>query len=294
MTTAFVLSGGGSLGAVQVGMVAALSEADIHPDVLVGTSVGALNAAWLAGHGTDAASVDALGRLWVGIRRSDVFPFDPIRQVLALQGRRSSLCSPDGLGRLVADHLAFGLIEDAAIPLHVVTTDLLSGLEHVISAGDPLSAVLASAAIPAVFPPVEREGHVLVDGGLANNTAISHAVALGADRVIVLPTGFACALAAAPTSSLATATQALTILVEQRLIVDIARFAPQVDLAVLPPLCPLSVSPTDFGHSALLISQAHEQATTWISAGGLERTNPERFLSLHHHRIAHLDDDLAA
>ena len=74
MTTAFVLSGGGSLGAVQVGMLRALSERNITPDLVVGTSAGALNAVFVAEHGTGPAALDRLAEIWTGLRRDDVFP----------------------------------------------------------------------------------------------------------------------------------------------------------------------------------------------------------------------------
>ena len=115
-----------------------------------------------------------------------------------------------------------------------------------LSRGDALSAVLASTAIPGILPAVRREGLTLVDGGLADNAAISVAVGLGADRVFVLPTRYTCALTRPPTSALTVAMQSLGFLIQQRLVADVAYFAERVDLNVLPPLCPLAVSPTDF------------------------------------------------
>ncbi|HEY1116989.1 MAG TPA: patatin-like phospholipase family protein, partial [Acidimicrobiales bacterium] len=216
-TTAFVLSGGGSLGAVQVGMLQALAAGGIEPDLLVGASAGALNAAFIGGHGFDGASVDQLAAVWASLRRQDVFPFSPPRQLLALAGARPSLCSPAGLGRLVDEHLGYDRLEDARVPVHIVTTDVLSGTEVVLSRGDPRQAVLASAAIPGVFPTVAVDGRALFDGGVANNTPISRAVELGADRVVVLPAGVACALAAPPRGAISTAVHALTLLIQQRL-----------------------------------------------------------------------------
>jgi NTE family protein len=141
MTTAFVLSGGGSLGAVQVGMLQALFEHDLAPDLLVGASAGALNAAYVAGHGFDRDALDDLADIWRGLRRQDVFPFAPHRQLLALAGARPSLCAPDGLRRLVDTNLNYDRLEDAAIPVHIVATDVLSGEEVVLSEGDPRLAL---------------------------------------------------------------------------------------------------------------------------------------------------------
>jgi NTE family protein len=286
MTTAFVLSGGGSLGAVQVGMLQALAEREVHPDLLIGTSAGAINAAYVAGYGTGRQALDDLARIWGGLRRQDVFPFDPVRHLLAVAGALPSLCSNHNLRRLIDTHLPYRNLEDAAFPVHIVTTNLLSGEEVLISSGDTVSAVLASATIPGVFPAVQREGLTLVDGGVANNAALSQAVELGADQVYVLPAGFACALRRPPATALAAAVQALTLLIEQRLIIDVARFAEHAQIKVLPPLCPLAVSATDFSHAGELIDRARDSTGRWLDSAGTALPAPERFLSLHHHLAA--------
>lgn len=284
MTTAFVLSGGGSLGAVQVGMMQALADRGWAPDLLVGASAGALNAAYVAQRGFDHATLDDLGAIWKGLRRQDVFPFAPHRHLLALAGVRPSLCAADGLERLVARHLGPVRLETTRIACHVVTTDVLSGTEILLSSGDAGPAVLASASIPAVLPPVEIDGRVLFDGGVADNTPISQAVALGADRVVVLPAGVACALEAPPRSALTIAIHAITLLIEQRLVVDAARYHGDVELIVLPPLCPLVTSSADFRHAAELVSRARVASHHWLDEGGHRRPHPERFLSLHTHQ----------
>lgn len=134
MTTAFVLSGGGSLGAVQVGMLEALADRGIAPDLILGSSVGALNAAFVAGHGFTKDGLQAPERIWRGLRRQDVFPFNPTRHVLALAGARTSLCSAAGLDRLVEANLPYRQLQDAPIPVHIVVTDVLSGEDVLISA----------------------------------------------------------------------------------------------------------------------------------------------------------------
>src|SRR4051794_30837748 len=211
MTTAFVLSGGGSLGAVQVGMLGALAERGIEPDLLVGASAGALNAAFLAGRPFGQEALDELAGIWRRLRRQDVFPLAPHRHLLALAGLRPSVCRADGLRRLIETHISYDRLESAAIPVHIVATDVLSGREVLISRGDPGPAVLASASIPAILPPVEIDGRAMFDGGVANNTPISQAVGLGADRIVVLPAGVSCALASPPRSALAIAVHALTL-----------------------------------------------------------------------------------
>lgn len=293
MTTAFVLSGGGSLGAVQVGMLQALAEHDIHPDLLIGTSAGAINAAYLADHGTGLDEVSALADLWRGLRRGQVFPIEPIRLLGAAAGRSVSLFSSRGLTGMIRSNMRMRNLEDAAIPVHIVTTNLLSGEEVLLSSGDAVTAVVASAAIPGIYPAVARDGLVLVDGGVSDNAAVSQAVELGADEVYVLPAGFACALDRAPTSVLGVTLQALTLLIEQRLIADVRRFAGDAHINVLPPLCPLAVPSTDFNHADELIERAHHASDEWISGGGFALPDAERFLSLHHHATkAHIPSTL--
>ena len=286
MTTAFVLSGGGSLGAVQVGMLQALTERGETPDLLVGTSAGALNATYLAGHGTSRDSLHTLAESWARLRRRDVFPISPGRHLRALTGTRDSMFSSDGLRALISKNLPYRLLEEAPIPVHVVATNLLSGEEVLLSTGDAISAVLASMAIPGLLPAVHRDGLVLVDGGLANNAAISQAVALGADRIFVLPTGVACALTKPPASPFASAMQALSFLTQQRLIHDVTAFAELTELHVLPPLCPLGISSADFGHATELTDRARRATGSWLEDGRDRLAHPERFLSLHHHTHA--------
>lgn len=286
MVTAFVLSGGGSLGAVQVGMLQGLGARGVEPDVLIGTSAGALNAGYVAGHGMSARSLEGLAEIWAGLRRRDVFPLQPARLGAAAVGRAPSLCPNGNLRRLIGGHLAFDRLEAAPIPVHVVTTDVRSGEEVVLSSGDPVDAILASAAIPAVFPSVRIDDRDLADGGIADNAAVSQAVALGSDVIYVLPTGYACALDDAPATPLSSALQALTLLIEQRLILEVAHFAGHTDIRVLPPLCPLSVSSADFRHGAELVARARTATERWLEQGGPRLAHPERFLSLHSHRIA--------
>ena len=286
MTTAFVLSGGGSLGAVQVGMLQALADHHIRPDLLVGTSAGALNAAFIAGHGTDRGAIGDLAQVWEGLRARSVFSVDPRRTIAALAGRSNAICADRGLRALLDRHLRFHTLEDAPTPLMIVTTDLLTGREVVLSTGDARDAVLASCAIPAVFPPIERNDAVLADGGLANNSAVSLAVLAGADTIYVLTSGYACALPRAPRTPWGVAAHALTLLTHQRLVADVARYADHVDLVVLPTLCPLRVSPVDFSRARELGRNARTEALRWLAEDGGRRQHPERNLALH----THLDD----
>jgi NTE family protein len=264
-------------------MLQALAERDVHPDQLIGTSAGAINAAYVAGHGTSCSALDDLATIWRSLRRQNVFPLNPLHHLLALVGHRPALCSDGNLRHLIETHLPYRNLEDALTPLHIVTTDLLSGCEVLLATGDAVSAVLASATIPGVLPAVERDGLTLVDGGIADNAALSQAVALGADVIYILPTGFACALQRPPTTAIAAAVQALSLLIEQRLVIDVAQFEGDAVLKVLPPLCPLAVSSADFSHAGELIARAHAATGAWLDSGGPSLPAPQRFLSLHHH-----------
>jgi NTE family protein len=165
--------------------------------------------------------------------------------------------------------------------VQVVTTEIVTGLEVVLSSGDAVDAVAASAAIPGVFPAVTIAGQQLVDGGVANNTPISHAIDAGATRIYVLPTGYACSLHDAPRGALGMALQSITLLVQQRLAADVARYQDTVDLRVLAPLCPLTVSPLDFSHTAELIERAHGSAANWLDN---DRRRPDQAATLSPHR----------
>lgn len=288
MTTALVLSGGGNLGAVQVGMMAALRERHVVPDILVGTSVGGLNAAYVGQRGMTEDALADLAHVWARLRRRDVFPFDPKRHLLALGGRRPSLCGSEGLRRLTVANLPYRRLEDGVVPVHLLATNVLTGEEVCLSGGDAVSAVLASAAIPGVFPPVEREGLVLCDGGVVNNAGISRAVGLGADHIYVLPAGYACALSRPPVGALASAMHAVSLLTHRRLLLEVAELADRVDLHVLPPLCPVSLSPLDFGRATQLVRRGFQTTQEWLAAGGDRLPRPERFLAMHEHS-AHAD-----
>jgi NTE family protein len=265
MPTAFVLSGGASLGAIHAGMLLALADEGITPDLIVGTSVGAVNGGWLASR-ADAAGIRGLADLWVSLSRKQIFPAHPIAGALAMAGRRSHLVPNTGLRRLLAEKLEFTRLEDAPIPLHVVATDVVSGTDVLLSSGDAVDAIAASAAIPGIFPPVAVNGRDLMDGGVVNNTPVSHAIALGADRIWVLPTGYSCDLPTAPTSAANMALHAMTIALNHRLGIDVARFEADYDLRLIRPLCPVAISGLDFSHAATLIKRSHAATREWLAA----------------------------
>jgi len=264
MATAFVLSGGANLGAAQVGMLTAVAEAGVQPDLVIGTSVGALNGAWVAA----GAPLEDLGAVWRSLRRSSVFPTNPLRGLLGFSGLSDHLIRNGGLRRLLHDNLRFDRLEDAPTPLHVVVTDVLTGAGVLLSSGPAEDSILASAAIPGVLPAVSLGKRAYMDGGVVNNSPISHAVELGADTVWVFATGYSCALQVPPRSAIGMALHATTLIVQRRLLLDVERYAEVVDLRVIPPLCPVGVSPTDFSQADDLITRSYVLTADWLGQGG--------------------------
>lgn len=282
MPTAFVFAGGGSLGAIEVGMLHALTGRGVRPDFVVGSSVGAINAVGFAADPTPGG-VRQLERIWRGVRRADVFPVSTPGALLRLITQRAALVPQTAPRALLERHLAVRQMEDTVLPCHVIATDLLDGSEVRVSSGPVVEALLASTAIPGIFEPAWRAGQPLVDGGVTSNTPIATAIALGASEVIVLPTGVACALAAAPRGVIAVALHALTLLIARQLVSDIERLGPRARIVVVPPLCPLAVSSYDFTSAPEMIERAAESTARWLDGGGLGSATAIGTLRPHRH-----------
>jgi NTE family protein len=280
---AFVLSGGASLGAIQAGMLRALYERGIPPELIVGASAGAVNGAYIASRPATVQTAESLAEIWRSLRARQVFPPSPATAVSALMGRRDHLIPNTGLRALLDAFQQFERLEDATVPFHVTATDVRNGRARRLSRGDAKDAVLASAAIPGVYPVIRFDGAELVDGGVANNTPISDAAELGATKIYVLPTGITCELPAAPSGAIAMLVHAVTLLVNQRLAEDIERFSHDAELIVLPPPCPLPVLPSDFRHAGQLIERGYRLASEalehpdpagYVTPRSLERLKP--------------------
>jgi NTE family protein len=246
-------------------MLRALYERGIVPDLIVATSAGALNAAYIA------SRPQTLSRVWIGLHRDSVFPINPRTVIGGLANIRNHLVPDRGLRALAARHLQFDRLEEAPTPLHLIAFDLLGGAEARLSSGDAMTAVLAAAAIPGVLPPVPWGDRLLVDGGVVNNTPISHAVELGADRIFVLTTDDpnARAIPAPPRGALEAAVHAFTLLISTRLDADLRRYASEVELIVLSASNAHRVSPTDFGHAANLIAASRASSRSVLAAAGV-------------------------
>jgi NTE family protein len=248
-------------------MLHALYEHDIEPDLLIGTSAGALNAAFIASRPQTTQTARALGRIWRNLEREDVFPVSMGTLVGGVCGRRDHLVPERGLRQLVRRYIEFDDLGDASIPLHLVTFDLTGGRELLLSEGPAIDAVAASASIPGIYPPVVIGERRLIDGGVVNNTPISHAVELGAERIYVLPTQDRGSLPRRPPqSALDAALYGLRTLVDGRLDADVAQYSEEVELVLLPAPNPAGIQPTSFGHSGHLIGQAFEAARACLAS----------------------------
>jgi NTE family protein len=186
----FVLSGGAARGAVQVGMMQTLFEAGVVPHALVGTSVGALNAAFM-GWQTGLDRVHDLAERWLRLTTRDVFPGGTWARLAHLAQRHSYLFSTDGLRDLIDAWVPVSQLEDLTTPVRVTTTPLAGTGPAYHDRGDLMSVLLASSAVPGVFAPVhltDHDGHraLHVDGGVADLVPVAGAAGLSPTRVFVL------------------------------------------------------------------------------------------------------------
>ncbi|MEA2201655.1 MAG: hypothetical protein QOI89_2251 [Solirubrobacteraceae bacterium] len=267
--TAFVLSGGASLGALQAGMLRALYERGITADLLVGTSVGALNAAFVASRPQTPQTALELAKAWRGIQRGDAFPLSLRTVVGGVSGQRDHLVPARGLRQIVERHVELDDLEDASVPLSLVAFDITTGTEAVLRDGPAADAIVAACSIPGIFPPVAIGEKLLVDGGVVNNTPIRHAVEIGAERIYVLPTQeLPYAQPSPPRTALDAAIYALSLLMGSRLEADVARYERDVELIVLPAVNTWQVQPTDFDHSSRLTEESFAASRDALARAG--------------------------
>ncbi len=185
---AFVLGGGGQLGAHEVGMLRALIERGIVPDLVIGTSIGAINGAIIAA-APNTQTVERLGRVWTRIERSDAFAGSMFGRLTTLARTRTHLHANDGLRALLADAVPFENIEELPVRFECVAASIESASERWFASGNLVDAVLASSAVPGILPPVEIDGEHFLDGGIVNSIPVGRALALGATTIYVLHVG---------------------------------------------------------------------------------------------------------
>jgi NTE family protein len=252
--TAFVFGGGGSWGALHWGILRALAETDIRPDLVVGTSVGALNGAIAAADPEHSAEI--LGQLWPLVTRDQVFPGGVLSALNTLRTSRGWLYDSDNLAQYLASRLPVSTIEELRIPYVAIATDFEDGTRVEIDSGDLKSALLASSAIPGIFPWIDRDGHRLVDGGLVSNVSTDVARRRGAASIVVLDCGLFGVSAQLSDSIIDILAQTVAIQSRQQVIRDLAGC---LDVPVLwlsgPELT--STSQLDFSHTIALADAAY-------------------------------------
>ena len=259
----YVLGGGGSLGAVQIGMLQALGERDVPPDIVTGTSVGALNGAVLALEPKSAAS--RLSHVWARLTRERVFPGGLLAQARTLQHTRTHLFSSTGLSTVIADFLGAELtFADLALPFAAVTTDIATARPHVLRDGLLLPALLASSAIPGIFPPVELGSQRLYDGGLVANVPMRQAVAMGARSLVVLDCNFPGSIPEVSGSIAEVVFYTVLVTIRSQAVLEAPLVAADVPVVYLHGPEPLRVSPLDFRQTGTLIETAYEAARAFL------------------------------
>jgi NTE family protein len=267
----YVLGGGGSLGAVQVGMLQALAEWDVPPDVVAGSSVGSLNGSVLALDPRGAAH--RLSHLWARLTRDQVFPGGLLAQARTLQHTRTHLFPSTGLAAVIADFIgAERTFAELTLPFAVVTTDIATARPHVLRDGPLLPALLASAAIPGIFAPAELGPLRLYDGGLVANVPMRQAVAMGARSLVVLDCNFPGNIPEVSGSMAEVLFYTVTVTMRTQAILEAPLVAADVPVVYLHGPEPLRVSPLDFRHTGALIETAYEAARAFLDE--LDVTGP--------------------
>jgi NTE family protein len=267
----YVLGGGGSLGAVQVGMLQALGERDLPPDIVAGTSVGSLNGAVLALEPKSAAN--RLSHLWARMRRDRVFPGGLLAQARTLQHTRTHLFPSSGLSTVITDFLGADLtFADLALPFAAVTTDIATARPHVLRDGPLLPALLASAAIPGIYPPVELGSLRLYDGGLVANVPMRQAVAMGARSLVVLDCNFPGNIPEVSGSIAEVLFYTVMVTMRAQAVLEAPLVAADVPVVYLHGPEPLRISPLDFRQTGALIETAYEAGRAFLD--GLHLSGP--------------------
>jgi NTE family protein len=263
--TAFVLSGGGNQGVSQVGMLRALLERDIVPDVVIGTSAGALNGAGIC-YAPNLTGVAQLAAVWEQLRSDHVFPGGKIHRAWNIVRRGTHLFESAGLEELIQHSTPARSFSDLEIPLRVIATDLDTGEEVVLARGPLKPALLASTALPGVFPIVHHDGRRLVDGGVVDNVPLSHALA-GPVDVLNVSSGSSDRAERSPLDVVMTS---FTHARSQRFELELRFVPPQIEVVVLPrPPDPRDLF--DFSGARELIDAAYELANEALDQAAVPR-----------------------
>lgn len=261
----FVLSGGANLGCVHVGMMQALLEEGIKPDVVVGTSIGAVNAAALAAD-PSIEQVERLRNLWCAAKAREIFPLNPVANCRALF-KEGALFSSHCWRQFLEERATYENIEDTAIPLRITATDYDEGQSVVFDSGPVVDAVMASTALPGIFPPYRVGGKWYLDGAISEQLPLKVALEAGARTIYVM----AVSVPSPPPdhrSPLAVLRHAVTILLFPRIrldALDLPGEHPSLKIIQVPSV-KTQVSLWDMSRHDTLISTAYESTKRFLEA----------------------------
>jgi NTE family protein len=271
---AFVLGGGGVRGAVEIGMIDALLRADIRPDLVIGTSIGAINGALVASDPTPTV-IGKLMTAWTSAEANAVYGGSLVTQISRLVKTKTHLNSPQPLRELLERNLGEdATFEGLAVPLQVVAASIERAAEQVFDSGPLIDAVLASSSVPGLLPATRIGDEHYIDGGIVNSIPIEQAVLAGAKTIFVLQVGRVETPLVAPSSAVDTARVAFEIARRHRFARDLATLPADVDLYVLPTGGPLEGDDTLRSYRKmetvrLRIDQAYEASRDFLIDRGL-------------------------
>ncbi|HET6873895.1 MAG TPA: patatin-like phospholipase family protein [Acidimicrobiales bacterium] len=266
--TAFVFPSGGSTGAAQVGILRSLLEAGIVPDLVIGSSVGALNAAFIAARPT-VEGVEALSRIWQGLSREDVFGRNRYYTLSRLVMRNDHIYTPVPLRGLIDRFCPLDRLEDASVCVQVVTTDLDNGVARWWGAGPADEILYASACLPGLFPPAVLDGHRHVDGGVLEPVPIGRAVDLDASTVYVLGEPAGPERRPGRPNALEVLIRSFDISRYARLPAPEAMARPGQRVIAVPGATTGHIPITNFGHTERLIADSYEISRSFLRGRAL-------------------------
>ena len=263
----FVFGGGGSLGAVQVGMLKAVFEREITPDMVVGTSIGAFNGAVVAYD--PKVALATLEEFWRNTRRQHALPLRGLKPLLHWRRTHQSLYPNIGLAQGIRRTLpSITSFSQLQLPFAAVAIDLVSGLPIVFREGDLESALLASSAIPGLFPPVNRDGRSYYDGGLGNGVPMRDAVAMGAKSLVVFDTSSPTADLTQPKGLTEFVTYVTEVYSRQIVRRDIAELA-HIPMVYPPSPASPTLSPVDLSHTEELLLSGYLETAMYLDSLGV-------------------------
>ena len=266
--TAFVLGGGGVLGTTQVGMLQALAEAGIRPDLVLGTSIGALNGVFVAADPTlDGAQ--RLAEVWEAVSTEGLFTANPVRQAARVARYRTHLISNAPLRQIIDRFLPVAAFEELSVDFQCVAACIEDASGRWFEAGPVADAVVASCSVPGLFPAVEIDGRHYLDGGLVHSIPVGRALQLGAERVYVLQVGRVEQALTPPKKPWEVATVAFEISRRHRFVHEMESVPAEVEMHLLPSGAPDSPNLSiGYGRSSRMrerMEQAYAASSAYLA-----------------------------